>query len=180
MSCHRTAAWLLLLSSFAQAQLKIENPQHQDVPESQAQALFQTTTQVLEAEFHTPGALENTFRMRLVLGDKAERFTIDDPQGNGTLYMDRWNEGKFAVATMRLAIQHLLGPERQKRMLDEIVKRTREVAPVSAADLRREKIALPMPPSLSPCIQRITDAAIGGTPCPSGDGVHIPAKPRPF
>jgi len=104
------------------------------VPEQQAQVLFLTTNRVVEAEFHAPGTLENTFRMRLVLGEKAERFTIDDPSGNGTIYLEKWNEGRFAVAAMRLAVQHLLGPDRQKRMLEEIGHHARRAG---GSDLRR-------------------------------------------
>src|SRR5205085_10320575 len=104
---------LLLAASFAaRAQLTVENPRHLDFPEQQAQVLFMTTNRVLESEFHSPGALENTFHVRLVLGEKAERFTIDDAFGNGSIYLEKWNEGKFAVSAMRLAVQHLLVPDR--------------------------------------------------------------------
>jgi hypothetical protein len=120
----------LLASSLMRAQLVLENPKHLDVPEQQAQVLFLATNRALEAEFHAPGTLENTFRMRLVLGEKAERFTINDPSGNGTIDLEKWNEGGFAVAAMRLAVQHLLVPERQKRTPEEIVGRTREIAPI--------------------------------------------------
>ena len=64
---HPTTVLLLLASSLMRAQLVLENPKHLDVPEKQAQVLFLTTARVLEAEFHSPGTLENTFRMRLVL-----------------------------------------------------------------------------------------------------------------
>ncbi len=80
--------------------------------------------------------------MRLVLGEKAERFTIDDPSGNGTIYLEKWNEGRFGVAAMRLAVQHLLGPDRQKRMLEEIVRRTHEIAPIKAGQLRNERFSI--------------------------------------
>ena len=179
-ACHRTAVLLLLATSLSRAQLTIENPKHLDVPEPQAQALFQTTTRVLESEFHSPGALENKFRIRLVLGEKPERFTIDDPLGNGTIYLERWNEGRFAVATMRLAVQHLLAPERQKRMLEEIVRRTNEIAPVSAAELHRERIDMPQPGPQSDCIARIPDAAVRGLPCRMGDEIRRPAPLSPF
>ncbi len=120
----------LLACSLMRAQLVLENPKHLDVSEQQAQVLFLATNRVLEAEFHAPGTLENTFRMRHVLGEKAERFTINDPSGNGTIDLEKWNEGRFAVAAMRLAVQHLLVPERQKRTPEEIVGRTREIAPI--------------------------------------------------
>jgi hypothetical protein len=42
---------------------------------------------------------------------------------------------------MRL-VQHLLVPERQKRMLEEIVRRTHEITPVKATQLRNEPVPL--------------------------------------
>src|SRR5262249_1257111 len=100
---HQTTAFLILASSFACAQLTIENPKHIDISDQRAQLIFLTTLRVVESEFHSAGSLENKFRLRLVLGQAAERFTIDDPLGNGSVYMERWNEGKFAVVAMRLA-----------------------------------------------------------------------------
>ena len=175
---YRTTVLLLFTSSLLNAQLAIENPKHLDVSEAQAQALFLTTTRVMEKEFNVPGALENKFRMRLVLGQTPERFTIDDPAGNGTLYLERWNEFKFTATTMRLAIQQLLVPERQQRMLDVIVRRAHEIAPVSAAELHSEKINLPKPKLRDDCIGRMTNAAIPGVPCKPGEGIR-PSDPMP-
>jgi hypothetical protein len=170
---HRTVVLLLAASSWVQGQLIVENPKHLNIPEEQAKALFLTTTRVMEKEFNVPGALENKFRMKLVLGEAQERFTIDDAQGNGTLYLERWNEFKFATVTMRLAIQQLLVPERQKRMLDAIARTTSEIAPISAADLRTEKIVTPLPRSSDGCIARMSDAGVGGVPCRLGQvGSH--------
>ena len=172
---HRTTVLLVLASSLVRAQLAVENPKHLDVPEAQAQALFLTTTRVMEKEFNVPGALENKFRMKLVLGQTPERFTIDDAAGNGTLYLERWNEFKFTTVTMRLAIQQLLVPNRQQKMLDAIVRRAHEIAPVSAAELRQEGIDLPQPKSSDDCITRITNSAVSGIPCKPGQVTRRPA-----
>lgn len=173
-ACYRTAVLLLFASSLLRAQLAIENPSHLDVSESQAQALFLTTTRVMEKEFNAPGALENKFRMKLVLGQTPERFTIDDPAGNGTLYLERWNEFKFTATTMRLAIQQLLIPERQQRMMDVIVRRAHAIAPVSTADLHSEKIDVPQPKSSDDCLNRIANAAVSGIPCKPGARLPAP------
>ncbi len=156
---------MLLGSSLLNAQLVIENPKHLDVSEQRAQAVFLTTIRVMEREFHSEGALENMFRMRLVLGEKPERFTIDDPLGNGTVYMERWSEGKFAVTAMRLSVQHLLVPDRQKRMLEEIVRRTHEIAPVTASQLREERTPSVIPESQDNCINGMTNAAVHSVNC---------------
>jgi hypothetical protein len=134
----------------------------------------------MEKEFNAHGVLENRFHMKLVLGQTPERFTIDDPAGNGTLYLERWNEFKFTTTTMRLAIQQLLVPERQERMMDVIVRRAHEIAPVSAAELHNEKIDLPQVKLRDDCIGRMTNAAIPGVPCKPGEGIRpsSPLAPR--
>jgi hypothetical protein len=170
----RTAVLLVLACSWIHAQLVLENPKHLKVPEQQAQALFLTTNRVMEKEFNVPGTLENKFRMKLVLGEPKERYTIDDAQGNATLYLERWNEYKFTSVTMRLAIQQLLVPERQERMIDTIVRRAHEIAPVSAAELKVESVSLPQVRSQDDCIARMNNAALGGVPCKQGLG-----SPRP-
>jgi len=149
LAWHCTAVWLLLASSSLCAQLTIENPKKLNVPESQVQALFVNINHVMESEFHSPGTLQGRFRVRLVLGEQQERFTIDDPDGNGTIYMEHWDEGKFTVSTMRLALQHLMGPDRQKKLLGEIGRRMRETAPITAAQLRKEGAPAPLPPPAS-------------------------------
>jgi len=165
----RTTVLLVLASSWVRAQLTIENPKKLDIPEPQAQALFLNINRVMESEFHSPGTLENKLRVRLVLGQPQERFTIDDSLGNGTIYLERWNEGKFAVSTMRLAVQHLLGPDRQKKMLEEIVRRTRDTAPVSTAQLHNDSAPAPLPPEILPppetCVAGIANAALRGGNC---------------
>ena len=178
LAWQRTTWLLLLTSSLVRAQQTIENPKHLNVPESQAQALFVTTTRVMEREFNAPGALENKFHMKLVIGEKPERFTIDDPAGNGTLYLERWNESKFTTVTMRLAIQQLLVPERQQRMLDVIVRRAHEIAPVSAADLHNEKFVMPSGEIRNDCLGQMTNAAVPGMPCKPGRGAPQNAPMR--
>ena len=168
-SWHRTMALLMVAGAMARAQLTIENPKHVEVSEQDAQVVFLTTARVIETEFRSPGTLENKFHVKLVLGQPGERFTIDDPSGNGTIYLERWNDGKFAVALMRLSMQHLLAPDRQKRMLMEIQRRSREIAPVPAAKLANQPIpSAPDPLSgtvRNNCTDTIADAAVRQVSC---------------
>ncbi len=116
LAVHLMSVLSLAASSLAWAQLVIENPGHLDMPEQQAQVLFLTTNRVLESEFHSPGALENAFRMKFVLGEKAERFTIDDSSGNGTIYLEK-SAGKPSASPLTIPqeTEHLSGKvERRK------------------------------------------------------------------
>lgn len=144
---YRTAAVVLLTGVCLRAQLTIENPRHLDVPVAQAQTLFLNINRALESEFQSRGLLENKFRVRLVLGEPVERFAIDDALGNASVYLERWDEGKFAVSTTRLAMQHLLPPDKLKKVLEEAVRRTRQEAPISAAQLRQQGAPAVAPPS---------------------------------
>lgn len=165
----RMAALLVAASAWAHGQLTIENPKRIEIAEPQAQTIFLNINRVMESEFHSPGSLDSKFRVRLVLGEKDERFTIDDAFGNGTVYLSKWNEGRFAVSTMRLALQHLLGPERQNKVLSEVMRRTRATSPVSAMQLRHENVPTEPAPELAPfadpCAAGITNAAVRGGPC---------------
>ncbi len=159
----------LLLLIFAcaslQAQLTIENPKHLEVPEHLAQALFLTASRVTETEFHSPASPENRPRMRLVLGQTPERLTEDDRFGNGTIYLERWNETKFTFAAMRLAVLRIVGSKRQERMLREIVRRAHDIAPVPAAELHKETKPTPRLPTQRTCYEEITDVTGRGHFC---------------
>lgn len=170
----RTAALVLLTSVCLRAQLIIENPKHLDVPAAQAQTLFLNINRVVEKEFHSRGSLENRFRVRLVLGEPQERLAIDDALGNASLYMEHWDEGKFAVSTMRLAVQHLLAPDLQKKILEEAVRRTRQEAPVSATQLRQQGTPAVAPPNSYSSPDVCAASGIRGGPCMTTQ------RPRPM
>jgi len=174
LASNRMTLFLLLASSWVPAQLVVENPKHLDLPEPQAQVLLRTTARLVEQEFHRPGALENKFHLRLVLGQTPEHFTVDDPAGGGAIYLERWDEGKFALATMQIAIQRLLPPERQQQVLQEILRRARGVAPVDAARLRKEDVPGPQldaSPLEDECVAAIANMSLRGRPC---------GRPRPL
>ena len=157
----------LLTSSFLRAQLTIENPKHLEVPELEAQTLFLNINRVVEKEFPSHESPENKLHVRLVLGESQERFTIDNSSGDGTVYLERWDTGKFATSTMRLALQHLLPPDRQKRLLEDVVRRTREIAPVPVAQLRKEATSAPMAASDLGGPDMCAASGAHGNPCMS-------------
>jgi hypothetical protein len=176
LAWHRTAVLLVLASSSLSAQLSIENPKKMEVPEEHIQTLFLNTNRVMEAEFHSPGSLENKFRARLVLGQPQERLSIDDADGNASVYLERWDEGKFVFAVMRVGLQRLLDSGRQNRMFDEIARRTRQT-PVSAAQLRKEGSPVPaLEASRIPdtCVDGMSNSALQSDPCARPR--HVPMR----
>lgn len=162
---HCFTALLVLACPSLQSQLTIENPKHLEVPEHLAQALFLTASRITEAEFHSPASRENRPRMRLVLGQTPERLIEDDQFGNGTMYLEQWNENKFAFAAMRLAVLRIVGPKRQERMLREIVRRAHDIAPVSAVALNKKAKPSPRLSTERTCLEEIIDTTARGGPC---------------
>lgn len=139
--------------------LTIVNPKRRDVPEQKVRFLFVNTCEVVAQEFHRD-ASETEFRLTLVLGEGDEHYTIA-ADGALTLYLNQWNDGKFVDGVISGAVQHLTAPQIRKRMSSEILRRSDNVSPVAAKDLR----ALPNRP-LSTGRRRECISAIRDEPCP--------------
>jgi hypothetical protein len=116
------------------APLTIVNPQHQEISEDRVKVLFLTTCQVVAGEFRRH-ADELDMRLTLVLGDGNERSAIAN-DGRLTLYLDRWNEGKFVDGVITGAMQHLATLDTRKKMARDILRRSNRIAPVSLTQLR--------------------------------------------
>ena len=61
---------------------------------------------------HDSSKLE--FPLTLVLGERNERYTVDDNNGAYTIYLDDWNEAHFASSALMLVVHHR-EEEAQKR-----------------------------------------------------------------
>jgi hypothetical protein len=132
----RLAAFALILSAcVGWAQVKIQS-NGVDVPADKVNVLYNTTFHVVAEEFHLRDNADLRFPVTLVLGDSNERVLGDEVSKTYVIYMERWNEAKFALAASRIAVQHLVSEERKNRMVSEIVRRSDQVAPVSLQALR--------------------------------------------
>ena len=145
-------------SSPAAARLTIVNPHHLEVPEDRVRVLLLTTCRVVAEEFHRHSD-EVDLRVTLVLGDPDERSMVDQ-QGNLTLYMDHWNQGKFVDGVITGAVQNLTTLKARNKMFADILRRSDEIAPVSVNRLRgnasnRPSPGLTLPPD---CISALSDA----------------------
>ena len=169
------AIGVLLGSGFlCQGQLTISNPQQLDVPEQRARVVLNTTFRVVAEEFHLRDLSKVEFPAVLVLGVKDEHFADDEEHGGCTIYLDHWNEAKFASAAMQLAVQRLFAREKGNKMVREIVKRSDQIAPVTAKELHGSESALRASPSeggVKDCLSSILDASVREvrcTPAPNG------------
>jgi hypothetical protein len=133
--------------ALARARVRIVNRQHQEVPETRVRVLLLTTCRVVAEEFHRhPDEVD--LKLTLVMGDRDERSMIDK-DGNLSLYMDRWNEGKFVDGVITGAVQQLTTLRTRQKMFTDILRRTDGIAPVSVNQLRGGAFHRPLPgPSL--------------------------------
>ena len=125
------------------ARVIIVNPQHQEVPEARVRVLLLTTCRVVAEEFHRHPH-EVDLKLTLVIGDRDERSLIDQ-DGNLSLYMDRWNEGKFVDGVITGAVQQLTTLKKRQKMFTDILRRTDGIAPVSVQQLRSDALHRPSP-----------------------------------
>ena len=127
----------------AQARVTIVNRQNQEVPEARVRVLLLTTCRVVAEEFHRhPDEVD--LKLTLVIGDRDERSMIDK-DGNLSLYMGRWNEGKFVDGVITGAVQQLTTLKKRQKMFTDILRRTDGITPVSVNQLRGEALHRPSP-----------------------------------
>lgn len=126
---------LTLTASIGWAQVKIQR-NGVDVPEEKVNLLYNATFHVVAEEFRVHDNADLRFPVTLVLGDRNERVSGDEVNKTYVIYMDRWNEAKFALAASRIAVQHLVSEERKNRIVEQIVRRADQISPVALQALR--------------------------------------------
>jgi hypothetical protein len=155
-----------LASHCAFSQLTIENPRQQDVPEAQARILLKMSVQAIAKELRPAEKTDAVFPLRLVIGQEDERFGLDEKTGVPTLFLRQWDPVKFTTAAVKFAIQKSLRPERQEQIVLEIMRRSKGIAPVSAAQLRGSaEIATPALSPENDCLEGISDSTFREPPC---------------
>ena len=127
---------LLALSLFTQlgnAQLRVENEQGLDFPQERALAIFGTTCRVVAKEFHLSPMEFAKFPLVLELGSQTEAYLDDHDHEIYRLQLAKWDENKFAVGVIRLAIQKMITADRRDRLLAEAIARADLISPVNVS-----------------------------------------------
>jgi hypothetical protein len=121
----------------ALAQITIRNPQRFEVPqEENVQILFNTVCKVVAEELHEREPSKFEFPLTLVLGAADEHVVEDEDNRFYAIYMNQWNEVKFAISAMRLAVQRTVPRSRRDKMVVEILRRSSRIQPVPLKSLR--------------------------------------------
>lgn len=141
---------LLGINSAVHAQLSIVNPKHLEIPTDRANVILNTACLVVAEEFHQR-ASDLRFQTVLILGDKEERYQVDEQKGIFTLYLRQWDERKFATLAMRFCVQRLATSSRTDNLVKEILRRTERIAPVSVDALRGHSQPVSISPAVDNC-----------------------------
>lgn len=126
---------LLFAGSLSLAQVTIQNPQHLPVPEERVQALHNIICRVVAEDLHV-GKGGSPSRVVLVLGQDREVTVADQANGIFTIYLKQWDEARFAMSDLQLAVQGVVMRNRWERMAQDVVRRFRQVAPVPIERLK--------------------------------------------
>jgi hypothetical protein len=129
----RSSILLFLLTTFTlcRAQVAIENQGLLPVPTARAQAIFGVACRAVAEEFHLKHAHQITFPLTLVLGSPEDRYEDDHDAGVYRLYLKTWDDKKFAVGVMRLALQNMINRQQRDRLVWQILTRADAISPVS-------------------------------------------------
>jgi len=122
--------FLLLCGAALHAQVSIVNPEHVAVPAGRPEALYHSALQVIAETFGRDND-SLRFPVTLYLGEDDERYVADEDQKLDAVYLAGWNENKFTVSVMRLAMEHFMDHQCRNELLGEIVSRADAVSPVA-------------------------------------------------
>lgn len=114
-------------------------------PEEKIKVLYDTTFRVMAEEFRLADRSSLRVPITLVLGELNEGVAGDEVTKVYVIHMERWDDAKFALAVSRIALQHLVSEDRKNKIVNEIVRRARQMVPVSvqASRVQHGESALP-------------------------------------
>ncbi len=129
---------LVLASATAWAQLTVQANGF-SLPEERAEILYRTTLRVVAQEFRLRDSSRTEIPITLLLGDPNEGVSGDELRKVYVIYMERWDDAKFALAVSRIAVQHLLSEERKTKIVSEVLRRADSATPISVQALSRPR-----------------------------------------
>jgi hypothetical protein len=115
-------------SATMHAQVVINNPQNLDLPRGKANVIYQMTLRVLKENFDV-GEISGLYPVTLTLGAEEERYVEDEDNKVDAIFLKKWDEKKFAISVMRLALEHLVDRSCRNEMVSEILTRSDVIVP---------------------------------------------------
>jgi len=150
---------ILVLSSVACAQLRIENPGKLPLPQDQAVLGYRIAReQVAHALSERLGRStrlpEFTLTLKLSCEDPSngdEYFSTDEVRqgkkfhNTGLICMRSWDLGKFMYGVMRISERWAIEPDRYVDLLQEAMRRVDQLASISVDGLRKQPLSFAPP-----------------------------------
>ena len=119
------------------AQVKIVNAKNLPVNEERVNLLYTMACQEVAESLHVRDAKMLQYPLTLVLGEQVERYTIDHATGEGTIYLQQWDEASFASSAVMLAVHHVLPDDQFRVLVMKTLKRFWNTSPVTVAEARK-------------------------------------------
>ena len=110
----------------------IVNPKHLPVRADEVNLLFQASCRAVANEFHLKDGETLDFPLTLVMGERDEHVMADEDQGVYMVYLNHWNEGKFATSAMRLAVWRMVPRKRRDELVRNILLWWKSLEPAPA------------------------------------------------
>jgi|KBSMisStaDraftv2_1062788.scaffolds.fasta_scaffold669310_2 hypothetical protein len=118
------------------AQLQVENRDHMAFSDERARIIFKTACRVVEEEFHLKRTALSEFPLTLVLGSSEDQYQDNHDAGIYRIELKSWDEKKFAVGVIRLAIERMVSRDVRDRLVRQILTRSNAISPLSVLDER--------------------------------------------
>lgn len=148
---------LLILTLPASGQVTIQNPKKQPVPEARVSVIYDVVRQLVFEEVKPAGGKLVNLKLTLALAVHSQvGYLTNEEKGTVEIYLNEWDEVRFAQSVMAMALQQALPAKRRIEILQETRRRVDLLAPVDVSQLKKEKIparplAVPAANSLLPC-----------------------------
>ena len=120
-------------------ELTIENPKGLPVKQEEVSLLYTLVCQQVAETFHVKNYKDIEVPLTLVLGEERERYLIDHLTGAATIYLQQWNEPRFASAAVMIAFHHVLTNDQFQTVVTKALKRFSKIAPETVTTLRNRR-----------------------------------------
>ena len=98
--------------------------------------LYTLVCQQVAESYHVKNYKDIEVPLTLALGEERERYLIDHLTGAATVYLQQWNETRFASAAVMIAFHHVLTNDQFQVVVTKALKRFSKIAPETVTTLR--------------------------------------------
>jgi hypothetical protein len=120
-------------------QVTIENPKNLPIDAARVNLLYIMVCQEVAETFHIRDYKRLEYPLTLVLGEERERYVIDHSTGEGTIYLQQWDESRFTGSAVMVAFHQALSTEQFRLLVAKTLKRFWNASPVTVAEAKHRR-----------------------------------------